>query len=241
MKVQIEQFQRELSLASGAQKVLEDRDFSKPTLINFEVGFCPAYAGYDFDLLNGRIVLPIYDAYGNWVGFAGRKVDDYSTKVKEYYQQKTTKLQGLDRFMKWKVTKWVNTPYAKSNHLFNLNRAKRYIHEAGYCIIVEGYFDVMRLSQLGFHNVVALSGTSLTETQCDLIYRYCNKVLIMLDGDDAGKIATNKTMERARQNNIFANIVELPDNLDPDDLDEETMKIIDSEVRTSDEEMYIKL
>ena len=241
MKAQIEQFQRELTLSSSAKKVLEDRNFLPETLSEFEIGFCPAYAGYDFDLMNGRIVLPIKDAYGNWIGFAGRKVDDYSTQVKEYYQHKSTKLQGLDRFMKWKVTKWVNTPYQKANNLFNLHRAKKYIHEAGYCIIVEGYFDVMRLSQLGFNNVVALSGTSLTETQCDLIYRYCNKVLIMLDGDDAGKIATNKTMERARHNNIFASIVELPDNLDPDDLDKETMKIIDSEIRNSDEELYIKL
>ena len=143
--------------------------------------------------------------------------------------------------MKWKVTKWVNTPYQKANHLFNLHRAKKSIFEKGYCIIVEGYFDVMRLSQLGFDNVVALSGTSLTETQCELIFRYCNKVLIMLDGDDAGKNATNKTMDRVRQNNIFANVVELPDNLDPDDLDEETMKIINSEITNSDEELYIKL
>lgn len=63
----------------------------------------------------------------------------------------------------------------------------------------------------------------------------------MLDGDDAGKNATNKTMDRVRQNNIFANVVELPDNLDPDDLDEETMKIINSEITNSDEELYIKL
>jgi len=200
MIAQIEQFQRELTLSSNAKTVLEDRNFLPDTLVRFQVGFCPAYAGYDFDLLNGRIVL-----------------------------------------LKWKVTKWVNTPYQKANHLFNLHRAKKSIFEKGYCIIVEGYFDVMRLSQLGFDNVVALSGTSLTETQCELIFRYCNKVLIMLDGDDAGKNATNKTMDRVRQNNIFANVVELPDNLDPDDLDEETMKIINSEITNSDEELYIKL
>lgn len=241
MKAQIEQFQRELTLSSSAKQVLGDRNFLPDTLNEFEVGFCPAYAGYEFDLLNGRIVLPIYDAYNNWIGFAGRKVDSYSTTVKEYYQLKSTNLQGLDRFLKWKVTKWINTPYQKANHLFNLNRAKKYIYDAGYCIIVEGYYDVMRLHQLGFKNVVALSGTSLTETQCNLIFRYCNKVLIMLDGDDAGKNATNKTMDRVRQNNIFANIVELPDNLDPDDLDEETMKIINSEVINSEEELYIKL
>ena len=241
MIAQIEQFQRELTLSSNAKTVLEDRNFLPDTLERFQVGFCPAYAGYDFDLLNGRIVLPIHDTYGNWIGFAGRKVDYYSTTVKDYYQLKTSNLQGLDRFLKWKVTKWVNTPYQKANHLFNLHRAKKSIFEKGYCIIVEGYFDVMRLSQLGFDNVVALSGKSLTETQCELIFRYCNKVLIMLDGDDAGKNATNKTMDRVRQNNIFANVVELPDNLDPDDLDEETMKIINSEITNSDEELYIKL
>lgn len=241
MKAQIELFQRELKLSSSAKAALGDRNFLPETLETFQVGFCPAFAGYDFDLMNGRIVVPIYDAYDNWLGFAGRKIDYYSTQVKEYYQLKTSNLQGLDRFMKWKVSKWINSPYQKANHLFNLNRAKKHIYEAGYCIIVEGYFDVMRLHQLGFKNVVALSGTSLTETQCNLIYRYCNKVLIMLDGDDAGKNATNKTMDRARQNSIFANVVELPNSLDPDDLDEETMKIIDTEIINSVEELYIKL
>jgi len=241
MKAQIELFQRELNLSSSAKTALGDRNFLPETLETFQVGFCPAFAGYDFDLMNGRIVVPIYDAYDNWLGFAGRKIDYYSTQVKEYYQLKTSNLQGLDRFMKWKVSKWINSPYQKANHLFNLNRAKKHIYEAGYCIIVEGYFDVMRLHQLGFKNVVALSGTSLTETQCNLIYRYCNKVLIMLDGDDAGKNATNKTMDRARQNSIFANVVELPNSLDPDDLDEETMKIIDTEIINSVEELYIKL
>jgi DNA primase len=241
MKAQIELFQRELKLSSSAKTALGDRNFLPETLETFQVGFCPAFAGYDFDLMNGRIVVPIYDAYDNWLGFAGRKIDYYSTQVKEYYQLKTSNLQGLDRFMKWKVSKWINSPYQKANHLFNLNRAKKHIYEVGYCIIVEGYFDVMRLHQLGFKNVVALSGTSLTETQCNLIYRYCNKVLIMLDGDDAGKNATNKTMERARQNSIFANVVELPNSLDPDDLDEETMKIIDTEIINSVEELYIKL
>lgn len=241
MKTQIDQFIRELDLSSSAKKALEDRHFSDQTIDAFEIGFCPAVAGYDFDLLNGRLVLPIHDAYDNWVAFAGRKVDCYSTSVKDYYQNKTSNLQGLDKFLKWKTSKWINTPYHKSQHLFNLNRAKRRIFDKQYCFLVEGYFDVMRFYEHGFKNCVALCGTSLSEKHCELIYRYCNHVVVVLDGDDPGRAATNKSVLRARQLNLFASIVELPSDFDPDDLDSETLKIIDKEITSSEEEIYIKL
>lgn len=241
MKTQIDQFIRELNLSSSAKKALEDRHFSLDTISRFEMGLCPAVAGYDFDLLNGRLVLPIYDVYGNWVAFAGRKVDAMSTSVKNYYQEKTSSLQGLDKFMKWKTSKWLNTPYSKSNHLFNLNNAKRYVFEKDYCFVVEGYFDVMRLSEYGYHNVVALCGTSLSDRQCELLRRYCDKIVLLLDGDDAGRLATNKSSIKARQMNLFANIVELPESQDPDDLDTETLRIIEKEIMQAGEELYIKL
>lgn len=241
MKTQIEQFVRELSLSSIAQAAIEDRHFSKKTIQRFELGLCPAVAGYDFDLLNGRLVLPIYDAYGNWIAFAGRRIDKMSTAVKDYYQQKSSDLAGLEKFLQWKTSKWLNTPYAKSHHLFNLNSAKRSIFDKDYCFVVEGYYDVMRLSEHGFNNVVALSGTSLSERQCELIRRYCDKIVLLLDGDDAGRTATNKSSVRARQMNLFANIIELPESQDPDDLDAETLTIIEKEIMNASEELYIKL
>jgi DNA primase len=241
MKSEIQQFQRELNQSSGAKSALEDRSFLPEVISEFEVGYCPAYAGYDFDLLNGRIVLPIYDVYDNWIAFCGRKVDAYSKDVKNYYQQKTNKFEGLNKFFKWKTSKWINTPYQKSHHLYNLNKAKKHIFASNYCIVVEGYFDVMRLHQLGYKNVVALCGTSLSERHCELIYRYCNKVLIMLDGDEAGKIATQKSLIKVRNNGLFANIAELPEGQDPDDLTKETLEFINSQITEAEEEIYIKL
>jgi len=241
MNSQTEQFIRELDLSSSAKKYLEDRSFCKQTINEFQVGFCPSCSSFSFDLLNGRLIVPINDVYGHNVAFAGRKLDNYSTEVKNFYQEKTSNLTGLEKFLKWKTSKWINTPYTKAHHLYNLDKAKKHIFETGFCVIVEGYFDVMRLCQLGFKNVVALCGTSLTSRQCELIYRYSNKILIMLDGDDAGKNATNKTIIKARANNIFANVIDMPDGKDPDDLDEQTLQIIFDEITNSDEEVYIKL
>ena len=185
--------------------------------------------------------MPIYDVYGEHIAFAGRKLESYGTDVNKFYQSKTSKLQGLTKFLKWKTSKWINTPYRKADHLFNLNNAKKYIYELGFCVIVEGYYDVIRLWQLGFKNVVALCGTSLTDRQCELIYRYCDRILIMLDGDNAGKEATNKAIDKARKKNIFANVVDLPEDVDPDNLDKETLDIIYEEIMKSDEEVYIKI
>jgi DNA primase len=241
MKNQIEQFQRELSLSPYAQQAIGERNFSQDTIQTFQIGFCPAFEGFEFDLLNGRVVLPLHDAYNEVIAFAGRRIDHYSIQVKDYYKHKTNSLQGLEKYSKWKSSKWINTPYTKSSHLFNLNRAKKHIYEIGYCILVEGYYDVMRLHELGFPNTLALCGTSISETQCNLISRYCNKVLIMLDGDDAGQMAAEKNSIKTRQNNLFTNIAKLPLHFDPDNLDQNTLKLIHHELTISDKELYIKL
>lgn len=238
---QIIQFQRELSLSSSAKKHLQERNFSIETIEEFCVGFCPSCSSYSFDLLNGRVIVPIFDVYGDFIAYSGRKIQEYSTEVKEFYQSKTNNFQGLDRFLKWKTSKWINTPYLKSNHLFNLNNAKKFAVEKNYCFIVEGYYDVMRLWELGFKNVIGLCGTTLTNTQCDLLYRYCDHLIIMLDGDDAGKTATNRVVNKARSKRLYCSIVDIPSNLDPDDLTKETLEFISKEIENSDEELYIKL
>ena len=241
MTNQIEQFKREYSLSLGAKAHIEERLFNVDIVNQFDIGFCPVCSNYSFDLINGRLIVPIYDVYGEFIAFAGRRLEYYGTNVKNYYQKETSLLNGLEKYLKWKTSKWINTPYKKSDHLFNLNNAKRTIFETGLCIIVEGYFDVMYLTQMGFKNVVALCGTSLTDRQCELIFRYCNKVLMILDGDDAGKNATVKAVYKARSKNLFANVVQLPDSTDPDQLDREILaKILDT-VANTDEELYIKL
>lgn len=241
VKTQIEQFKRELSLSDKGKQFLEDRLFNSETVDFFNIGFCPPTSSYHFDLLNGRIIVPIYDTYGNPVAFGGRKIEAYEEQVLRFYQNKSSDLQGMEKTLKWKNSKWLNTPYTKSNFLFNLNNAKKHIFDSNLCIVVEGYFDVMRLHQLGFYNCVALCGTSLTVRHCEIIQRYCNQILIMLDGDDAGRTATNKSVTKARSKGLFAHLVDMPNGLDPDDLSQETIEIIIKEINKANEEVYVKL
>ena len=241
MTAQIEQFKRELNLSPDAMKHLEGRFFNASTIDVFNIGFCPPTSSYGFDLLNGRIIVPIYDAHDNYVGFAGRKIESYGPKVREFYEYKTSRLDSMHRFLKWKSTKWVNTPYKKSNHLYNLNLAKKYIYQLGFCFIVEGYFDVIRLYDLGIYNVVALCGTTLSHKQCELISRYCSKAVFMLDGDESGRIATEKYAARARNNNLYASIVNLPDSFDPDNLEKADLEAIKEKVMILNEEQYINI
>jgi DNA primase len=241
MNHQTEQFQRELNLSLTTQEYIKERSFYSDTIEKFCVGFCPATSSYGFNLLNGRLVVPIQDTYGNEVAYAGRRIDDYGTQVKDFYQLKTNKFTGLEKFLKWKQSKWINTPYKKSEYLFNLNRAKKKIYENNLCIIVEGYFDVMHLDQLGFENAVALCGTSLSDKQCELIFRYCDAVVVILDGDEAGRKATINSVHKARNNGLYAHVVGLEEGIDPDDLELDQINFIISEIKNSQEELYITL
>jgi DNA primase len=241
MTIQVNQFCKEIRLSSSAITHLEERRISRDTIEYFKLGFCPANSNYSFDLLNGRLIVPIYDVYGNHVAFSGRKIEHYSKDVKNFYQLRNGKLEGFQKFFKWKTSKWINSPYKKSDHLYNLNLAKRYIFDSGFCFIVEGYFDVMQLYQMGYKNVVALCGTSLTDRQCELLFRYCNKLVFMFDGDESGKIATKKSVIKARGMNLYSNIVDLPIGLDPDQLNVDQLEFIKNQVLENDEELYIKL
>ena len=244
MNNQTEQFCRELNLSSGAKKHLEERSFPSHLIDKFKLGFCPAVSNYEFDLLNGRLIVPIYDVYGEEVAYAGRRIDDYGTSVKNFYQLKTNKFNGLEKFLKWKQSKWINTLYKgtkKSNHLYNLHNAKKAMFEKAYCIVVEGYFDVMYLYSLGVYNVVAICGTALSDRHCELIFRYCNSIALMLDGDAAGNISSVKSVHKAREHGLFAHVIELSPGTDPDDLLKEQINILLNEIQNSDEELYIKL
>jgi len=113
--------------------------------------------------------------------------------------------------------KWINEPYQKSKHLFNLDQAKEHIRESNFVYIVEGYFDVLILRQTGIKNVVALCGTALSDYHLALLYRYCNRIVLLLDGDIAGKLATDKIFQKLSENNFTGKSLYLPEKCDPDD------------------------
>ena len=119
-----------------------------------------------------------------------------------------------------KVAKYLNSPeseiYHKSDVLYGLYHAKRAIVQQDCCILVEGYTDVIQMHQSGVENVVASSGTSLTEGQIRLIGRFTRNVTVIYDGDSAGIKASVRGIDMLLREGLNVRVVLLPDGDDPD-------------------------
>ncbi|MBK6540648.1 MAG: toprim domain-containing protein [Flavobacteriales bacterium] len=103
----------------------------------------------------------------------------------------------------------------KSRSLYGIHFAKKSIADSGICCLVEGYTDVISLHQAGVHNVVASSGTSLTEDQVRLIKRYAQQVTILYDGDPAGIKASLRGIDLILAEGLGVKVVLFPDGEDP--------------------------
>lgn len=202
----------------------KERGFSAETIKKFELGYSPdnrdaltkaaISAGYkltylektglsksgdkgSFDFFRGRVMFPIHNLTGRVLGFGGRTL-------------KTDK----------KVAKYFNSPeseiYHKSNVLYGLFQAKGEIIKQDTCYLVEGYTDVISMHQAGIHNVVASSGTALTEGQIKLIKRYTNNITILYDGDAAGIRASFRGIDLILEQGMNVKVVLFPDGEDPD-------------------------
>jgi DNA primase len=154
-------------------------------------------SGY-YDRYRGRIIFPIFSHIGKVLAFAGRILDEDTDQPK-----------------------YINSPetevYHKKDVLYGLNQAKRAIRQTDEVLLVEGYTDVVSLSQSGVENVVASSGTALTEGQVETLHRYAKRVLLLYDADEAGSRATMRGMDRVLEQGMGAYAVELPEGDDPDD------------------------
>lgn len=189
------------------------------SLFKNNLGYCSPYSKYLFPLLRGRIIVPINDVHGRLIALAGRQIPQFENLVIDSFWSSfgTEPAKAQERVNKWLKGKWINEPYQKSKHLFNLDRAKHSIRENNYVILVEGYFDVLILQQHGINNVVALCGTALSEHHLALLFRYCNRIVLLLDGDNAGKIASEKILVRSNEFDMNPYRIFLPTNKDPDD------------------------
>jgi DNA primase len=151
--------------------------------------------GY-YDRFRGRLMLPIEDVDGHVIAFGGRAM-------------------GADE------PKYINSPespvYTKGNNLYGLFRTRDAIRQAGFALLVEGYFDLIALWGAGIRNVVATLGTALTRTQIDLIRRYAPYVSAVFDPDEAGRKALARSLELFLAGNVHAKAVILPEGYDPDD------------------------
>lgn len=149
-----------------------------------------------YDRFINRVTWPIYNVSNKLIGFIGRTLED-SKNVPKYLNSPETRI------------------YNKSRVLFNLNNAKRYINDFGYLITVEGQTDVMRMHELSYKNTVCSSGTSLTRNHIHLISNYTDTLYIINDGDNAGYISTERTIEYCFEYGITPQIVMLSEG-DPD-------------------------
>lgn len=151
----------------------------------------------DYDFFRQRVMFSIHNLSGKIVGFAGRILNN-----------------------QLKTAKYINSPesdiYNKSEILYGLYFAKEAIRKQNECILVEGYLDVISLHQSGIENVVATSGTSLTQKQLQLIKRFTPNIKILYDGDAAGIKAALRGLDMVLEADMNVKLVLLPDGHDPD-------------------------
>ncbi len=177
---------------------LKKRDYTADDIFAAGLTVRKDSGGY-YDRFRGRLMFPIKNVHGDVVGFGGRvlRADD----------------QGA---------KYLNTPeteiYHKSWILYGLSAARSAIRTAQQAIIVEGYTDVLASHQSGVQNVVASSGTALTEGHLDLLKRYTKNIALAFDMDLAGDMATRRGIDLALQRGFNVTVVKLPAEKDPGDL-----------------------
>ena len=202
----------------------KERGFSEETIQKFRLGFSPdewtaftdnALAkGYQleflektgltivngdrkFDRFKGRVMFPIHSMSGRVLGFGGRILTN-------------------DK----KQAKYLNSPeseiYHKSKVLYGIFFAKQAIAKADNCYLVEGYTDVIQMHQKGIENVVASSGTALTQDQIRLIHRLTPNITVLYDGDAAGLRASIRGVDLILEQGMNVKVCTFPDGDDPD-------------------------
>ena len=151
-----------------------------------------------YDYFRGRAMFPIFSTAGRVIGFGARKMREDDAVAGKYINSPESPL------------------YNKSRVLFGLFHSKDAIRQEDNALMVEGYADLISLYQAGIKNVVASSGTALTEEQLKLIGRYSKNLTLVYDADSAGSSATVRGIDLALEHDLNVRIVELPEGEDPD-------------------------
>lgn len=151
--------------------------------------------GAFYDRFRGRVIFPVLNASGKVVALGGRD-------------------------LKGGMAKYINSPespiYKKSNELYGIFQAKSEIAKQDCCYLVEGYMDVIGMWQAGMENVVASSGTALTDGQIAMIHRFTENITLIYDGDDAGIKASLRGIDMLLAHKMNVKVLLLPDGHDPD-------------------------
>ncbi|MDE5902404.1 MAG: DNA primase [Muribaculaceae bacterium] len=148
-----------------------------------------------YDKYRGRVIFPIMNSSGKVVGFGGRD-------------------------LKGGPAKYINSPesvlYRKNQELYGIFQAKAEIVRQNRCYLVEGYLDVISMWQSGLQNVVASSGTALTDGQIAMIHRFTENITLIYDGDAAGIKAALRGIDMLLSHKMQVSVLLLPDGHDPD-------------------------
>jgi DNA primase len=208
----------------GAMAYLRKRGLSEETIDAFELGFAPEgwdsllkelrsrgvgaeaaarcgllaerSSGGHYDRFRGRVIFPIRDISSEVIAFGGRILGEGEPK-------------------------YLNSPesavFTKRKVLYNLHRVRGSIRSSGVAV-VEGYMDVVSLSNAGFPAAVATLGTALTEDHVQLLGRFTDRVSLVFDGDAAGRNATFRAVEPFLGSELIPKVVLLPQGKDPDDV-----------------------
>ena len=219
-------FEKLLGSAEGkpVTEYLKGRGLSKDVIKDFQLGFAPD--SWDrllklarkngvpgkimdksgmftrtekgvFDRFRNRLMFPIHNPGGQVIAFGGRAMDEEDP------------------------AKYMNSPetilYSKSRVFYGLNKTQKAIRKTGASILVEGYMDLIQLYQAGITNVLAVAGTAFTENHVHQIRKLTRKIILMYDGDSAGRDASVRAGYLLLRGGIEPLIVSVPDDLDPDD------------------------
>ncbi len=210
--------------ARGAREYLEERRIGSETILAFSLGY--ATAEWDkllrsfqrkqgaveaasalgllvprkdgrgsYDRFRNRLMFPIFNPMGQVLAFGGRSLGGQEPKY----------MNSPESFL-----------YRKGSVLYGLQSAQEAIRERNAVIVVEGYFDLLALHQEGMRNAVAVLGTALTAGQIDILKRHTPNLVLVFDGDPAGKKASFRNLPDLLEKDIPARVVYLPEGEDPD-------------------------
>ena len=211
--------------AERARDYLRDRGLAQATIDRFQLGYAPAswdwllrqapVAGFPTDVLvraglaverqertghydrfRDRVMFPIRDPQGRCVAFGGRVLPGASDGAK-----------------------YINSPetplFSKSSMLYGLDTAREGMARTGRAVVVEGYTDCLAARQVGCDDVVAVLGTALGERHAKLLRRYADRLVLLLDGDDAGRRRADEVLDVLLAEPIDVRIARMPTGVDP--------------------------
>jgi DNA primase len=152
--------------------------------------------GRAYDTFRHRLMFPISDATGRTVGFGGRTLGDDRAKYVN------TRQNGL---------------FDKGRNLYGIDLARKAVNSKRRAVVVEGYTDCLAAHQAGFTETVATLGTALTDSQVDLLRRYCDEIILLFDSDEAGEAAADRAIRVALPRCVKVRLAHIPVGKDPSD------------------------